>query len=513
MLKYLFFTVLSLTIVIVGYGQTNFREGLEATDPIQKDSIFELDDKLKIHQEFLDKAIKENDSLNQLYGYIYLYFDYISAENYDEPENYIFKAKKLAEQSGNKGWQGWVNFRTGILYVRTYNIEQAIQSYKSAIPLCRASGDSLCIGESYEQLCIMNGFQGKNKEAQAYFDLALPLLQKYGKPKNLCTAYANYGSLISMMGDPEKAIPLIEKSMEYCGMINKYDAQASCLNNLGDAYRRLEMYDKSIETYETGIKFSEKHNFGRVLIKNYKGLQVVYDEIGKYKMASEYLTKRYDLKDSLMGLKIQEKISTLEIKFENQKKELKLQKSKIQLLAAKNRINKIWMTLVFLIIVFGLIIWIYYKKRAQLRLELNLHQAQLKQLTQTLINKNAGLKKLEDQIVELSSSETALPISENMDDNLYNQTILTAEDWLVFKSSFEKSHPGFIFKLRKAYPSLSEAEERLFVLLKLNLTRHEIAAILGISPNTVKKTRNRLRKRLDLDINDSLDEFAMKFQA
>lgn len=511
MFKYLFFTVLSLTIVTVGYGQTNFREGLEAADPIPKDSIIELEDKLTIHKEFLDKAIAENDSLKQLYGNIYMYYDYILAENYDDPEKYILQAKKLAEQSGNKGWQGWVNYRAGILFVRTYNIDDAIHSYELAIPLCRDSGDSLCIGESYEQLCIMNGIVGNYDKAENYFKLALPLLQDFGQPKNLCAAYSNYGSLISMKGKPDEAIPLIEKSIEYCGKINKYDAQASCINNLADAYRRLEMYDKSIKTYQDGIKFNKKHNFGRVLIKNYKGLQVVHNEIGNYKIASEYLTKRYDLKDSLMGLRIQEKISTLEVKFENQKKELRLQKSKNQLLAIKNRINKIWMTLIFLIIISGLIIWIYYKKRVQLKLELNLHQNQLKQLTQTLINKNAGLKKLEDKIVALSASDTEILLDKNQDDNLYNQTILTAEDWLAFKSSFEKSHPGYIFKLRNTYPALSEAEERLFVLLKLNLTRLEIAAILGISPNTVKKTRNRLRKRLELDINDSLDDFALKF--
>ena len=43
-----------------------------------------------------------------------------------------------------------------------------------------------------------------------------------------------------------------------------------------------------------------------------------------------------------------------------------------------------------------------------------------------------------------------------------------------------------------------EAEERLFLFIKLNLTSQEAAAMLRISVDGVKKTRNRLRKRLGL---------------
>jgi len=54
----------------------------------------------------------------------------------------------------------------------------------------------------------------------------------------------------------------------------------------------------------------------------------------------------------------------------------------------------------------------------------------------------------------------------------------------------------FHFKLSAFYRS--EAEERLFLFIKLNLTSQEAAAMLRISVDGVKKTRNRLRKRLGL---------------
>lgn len=71
--------------------------------------------------------------------------------------------------------------------------------------------------------------------------------------------------------------------------------------------------------------------------------------------------------------------------------------------------------------------------------------------------------------------------------------------------------PGYIQRLRTVNYELSEAEERLFLLLKLNLKRKEIAGILGISPDSVKKTRTRLRKRLILSANESLEDYIRNF--
>lgn len=96
-------------------------------------------------------------------------------------------------------------------------------------------------------------------------------------------------------------------------------------------------------------------------------------------------------------------------------------------------------------------------------------------------------------------------------EHLYNQRILTPEDWAIFKVHFEKTYPGYLLRLRSVHSTLSEAEERLFLFLKLQLTRKEIADILGISPDSVKKARTRLRKRLELEREDSLEDFVQSF--
>ena len=94
---------------------------------------------------------------------------------------------------------------------------------------------------------------------------------------------------------------------------------------------------------------------------------------------------------------------------------------------------------------------------------------------------------------------------------LYNKQILTDADWASFKIQFDKAYPGFLLRLRKANHNLSEAEERLFLFIKLKLKSKEAAAMLGITVDSIKKTRNRLKKRLGLNENELLDEFIEKF--
>jgi DNA-binding CsgD family transcriptional regulator len=86
----------------------------------------------------------------------------------------------------------------------------------------------------------------------------------------------------------------------------------------------------------------------------------------------------------------------------------------------------------------------------------------------------------------------------------------TEKDWELFKKYFESVNKDFNNKLRKINPGLSTNDYRLAALISLNLNIKETAAVLNITPNSVKLARHRLRKRLDLDTSDDLYAFLNK---
>jgi len=127
---------------------------------------------------------------------------------------------------------------------------------------------------------------------------------------------------------------------------------------------------------------------------------------------------------------------------------------------------------------------------------------QLKLFTENVIEKTSLIEKLEMQVKgkEVTSEQHSI-ISE-----LTQQTILTEQDWYKFRSLFEKIYPGFFIKLKDRFPDITVAEQRMAALTRLHLTTKQIASMLGISLDSVHKSRQRLRQRFQVGAETNLEE-------
>ena len=92
------------------------------------------------------------------------------------------------------------------------------------------------------------------------------------------------------------------------------------------------------------------------------------------------------------------------------------------------------------------------------------------------------------------------------------RTLVDVNTRKEFDLHFVQMHPDFYKKLLADFPKLTQNELRLCAFIKSNLSIKEIAAINGISPESVKTARKRLRKSLNLTGEDmSLLEFFSKY--
>lgn len=90
---------------------------------------------------------------------------------------------------------------------------------------------------------------------------------------------------------------------------------------------------------------------------------------------------------------------------------------------------------------------------------------------------------------------------------LLENSLSEADDWENFKRDLTALNPNFLNQLNAKHPELSESDIRLLVLIKIGHSQKEIANILSISPDSVKKARNRVRKRLNLDSDKNLKTY------
>ncbi|TAE24969.1 MAG: hypothetical protein EAZ91_19775 [Cytophagales bacterium] len=133
---------------------------------------------------------------------------------------------------------------------------------------------------------------------------------------------------------------------------------------------------------------------------------------------------------------------------------------------------------------------------------------ELEQRSQELISyilqeqqRNTFLVELKQKIKQPDATDTTR-IAQLIDSQLSQE-----DRWQHFVLLFERVHPQFFGRIQAMYPSLSSHDLRVMALLKMNLSTKEIAGLLGISPQSANTARYRLRKRLQLDAEDSLEAF------
>ncbi|MFD1315956.1 PAS domain S-box protein [Namhaeicola litoreus] len=85
------------------------------------------------------------------------------------------------------------------------------------------------------------------------------------------------------------------------------------------------------------------------------------------------------------------------------------------------------------------------------------------------------------------------------------------QSWEVFKNRFIEVHNNFFKQLQKAHPNLTNAELRICAYLKMKMSTDHISSILNITKDGVKKSRYRLRKKLNLLRNESLNDYVNRF--
>ena len=521
--------ILFLTYTCTGYAQTNIKKAWKDANPVKEGSVISVIEKIKIHEDYLTHAVAKDDITQQFYGNIYLYTDNMDEQNYPAAVPFILAAENIARQSGNINWQGFVKLRTGwVACIVQNDIKTAIKEYEMGAKLCAQAKDSLCLAECFEQISAMYSGLKEYDQSQHYFDLAIPILRRF-TTVSLDAAYNNFSSLLARQERFTEALVYIDSAIQIVQKQKNKRKEIALLTNRAVVLHNLKRYDSAEVVFKYCMAADGENKWMGNLMHDYEGLSENYHDKGNDAAAYEYLNKYHTLKDSLAGVAVNLKIAGI----------IAANKSELDKLAAKNSLQTRNWIIITCVLILGFIIlmWLSQLKRAKIKLANT--KANLEQLTRTLIEKNSRLSALEEKLSEQEinsvisnpvlpeildekthhtkeahTNKEKLAIESQTDDfekNIYNQQILTPADWSAFKIYFEKAYPGYLFRLRNAFPALSEAEERLFLFIKLKLTNKESAAILGISVDSVRKTKIRLRKRLELNEDIPLDNFICDF--
>ncbi len=402
-------------------------------------------------------------------------------KEYDECIRYAEKG--IAAWAKVKDEKAFINAKTykiraynipGIAYYEKQQYDSAFYYYQKALALAKRNNDTLWTA-------ILLGNIGKIMFAQNRYDTAYTLFVTDYQSSKQKGAYDNAANAAQWAARANLAMSNKTVALEEArNALQLLHLQPNDIYLRNTCYTLTQVY-RALNNYDSAFYYNDLYN-------------QLNDSLEKEAVTNSLAISKARLNDEISRYNIQ-----------------KINKEKREQLFIRNVLMAAIVGLfliVLLIINRGRLkhkIAVEKAEREKLIMEQEILSAkeQMSSFTSYIIEKTNLIEKLELQITSRQATEAQT----NVVAELMQHTILTEDDWIQFKSLFEKIYPQFFQAIKQTAPEITVAEQRMAALTRLQLTTKQMAAMLGISVDSVHKTRQRLRQRLQLSSEINLDEY------
>jgi tetratricopeptide (TPR) repeat protein len=378
---------------------------------------------------------------------------------------------------------------------------------------------------------------GYPHDAIDHLRTGLRLADTLVRPFRFMYTYNNLGLAYRKLQKHDSAIYYFEKLKNYCVEIKNPTWQEIAYKNRLPSFVELNMLDSakvvdarlfeiaktskepddSLIAYEMMGKIAMKEkdfqkaipallksaalNNGsnkELLNRVYETLATCYENMGLPDKAYPYLKLTRSYNDSVSRAREASNNRYVFVKAEYEKEQLALKQMTEE---KKQAINKRNIGIALLVVIAAIAIWWLYRSKRKAEQRQQQAAKEMELFKDEIIKKNNRIEELQASIEQQQHKQhDAQTIRE-----LSHQMILTETDWQNFKSLFEKTYPSFFKLLRDKAPGITEAEQRMAALIKIQLNTKQIAAMQGIGLDSVHKTRHRLRQRFHTGTTSELE--------
>ena len=467
---------------------------------------------------------------------------YWSRGDFFQALTHLLKSQKVYRSIDDHMGEANSTMNIGLVYADQKDYGRALENFQHAIQLFEKLHSRDRIGITYNKIGTVYLEKGDLDKSKDYLTRALQIHQQYRSGFGIMEGSNRMGLLYRELHNYDSAISFLERSLSLAEKSKDQEHTVKNLENLASVFILKKQFDKAKTLLDKAYPLAFKHQYRkglRDILNDYKEIYIVRKD---YARALDYTIRYEGIKDSIFGEEKAAQIANLELEYQQaqQQQAIKLREQQIQLLQQQTRFDRlINILLISGIGVLVLVAYLFFRfqrlrfnqkqeklERDQQLSKIELENARLREveLTQSLefknkeltsytvnfIRKNELIEKLKEKLDEIKKS---LPDSKELSSlySLVNQTTGIDRDWEDFKRTFENVHHNFFGRLLEKFPDLTQSELRLCALICLNLSIKEMASLMGISPDSVKTARYRLRKRFELKQEQNLTDFVISF--
>lgn len=422
---------------------------------------------------------------------------YYDQKEYEKALEYFFKCRDTAIEFNEDKTVAKALTNIGIVYNAQQEYGKAIEFFLAGLEIKEQTNDLLSIGASYANLADVYTALKNYPIALSYLDKAEEAKQKAGDKWGLFSVDDTRAQIFIEMGDFTAAERLLKKNSDIA-------------RELGGTAK------ESLYTRLHELAFAKQD----------------------YKQALEWYIRKTQYNDSLFNEAKSKQLAELQTLYEVNKKEKEITQLEKEKQKDKFMANVLAIALVcFAIIATGIAFFVRFriKKRQEihdlemrlqqnivdnsrlreleLRNEIEFKNKELTSYTMNFVQKSEVMEELKRSLMEIRSSEPEISRKIGATIRLIDSCYQVDREWEDFKLQFENVHNDFFRALKERCPELTNGDLKLCALLKLNMNMKEAAKVLGISPESVKTARYRLRKKFNLSQEDNLIDFIQNIDA
>lgn len=543
-IPFLFFTLFFLTCFSghINYvlAQSSSKGYLENEDFREIGTINYPDSAFLALKSSYAKAIEQKDNLNaadclQKMGQICFHFGH-----FPQAIEFHLQAHKLFLNLNNKAKIAENLNDLGILYF--YNRQQhlAWKNYNEALNIFKNLKNEEGVAVTLGKIGHLYEKEQKYDSAFYFQKLALKQYKQIQNQQGIAKIYENLGSIYEDLEKYDSAYYYFSNSLKVNQLNRNVLAQIEVYNNLGDVLRKTGKYAEGLKYSRLALSLSTIHNERYQQSGAYRDLAKTYNLMNRNDSAYYYLELSRKMALEIYSEKSSKQVALLQVMYDIARKN-----NQIESLNHERKINQIiGIGAAIAVILLGLSgMLVISRQRMKIASERTLSeqnkhifQAQNDLIQAELLNKKLLEEKLTHELDVKSrelSTHTLHVIQKNqLLEKLYkkieeivkddkrdqkkqlrqimqeiNESFNHDQHWEEFRSIFEQVHQTFFDKLKSHSENLSSNDMRLVALLKMNLSSNDIASLLGISSDSLRVARHRLRKKLNLEQGESLTTF------
>lgn len=352
---------------------------------------------------------------------------------------------------------------------------------------------------------------GDTLQAMKIFELAQTLALSENDSLRYAKILGNQAAVFEGMKDYHKALLLLDKDLEISRSLGNDRNTIFALVmriRLNIANKETKDVRHMIAEAETLLLGSDDKKTILELEIHKLNLAMQSNDIGRELNARRRIER---LQDSLRFLDGDPVLSQLKFMADKQKYADKLSLAQA-VIKKKQAERRLWLILSLLVLVLFFFIYNAVRSRARKRIRdyeyqlLNLKYTKAELDRELVSSKSqveeyvAYLKRNNEQINVLSAmlEEKGNVVEKDREELkiLLQSHLITEEKWQEFKLLIVKEFPNLLQDIQSRFPDITESNLRVIVLMKLGLNNKEVANVLGVTPDAIKKSMQRLKKKL-----------------